>query len=44
LIPAKARNSLSKCALAGAKEQKNHAERRFGALRRENRMPAGCGV
>ncbi len=32
---------MSKCALAGAKVQKNYAERRFGTLRRENRVPAG---
>src|ERR1700677_189589 len=38
----KARKPLSKCALAGYKWQRNPAERRFGALRREKQVPAGC--
>jgi hypothetical protein len=37
----KAWKSLSKYALAGFKSQKNRAERRFGALSRENWVPAG---
>src|ERR1700733_6997903 len=41
LCLSKAWKSLSKCALAGAKAQKNYAERRFGTFRRENRGPAG---
>jgi len=35
---------LSQCALAGVKPQKNLAERRFCALRRENRALAGWDV